>query len=109
MTTPTLTPSLSIYPLGSEITCSAGGYPPPSYQWQSAEDASGVSEACWRDITGETRKAFKSSMTKEHNVYRCAAVNSIRGRSFVAYSQRFQVNDKPGDTGIPVLLIIVNI
>lgn len=96
----TLTPSLSSYPLGSEITCSADGDPPLSYQWQSAEDADGMNKT-WTDIIGETRKVFTPSKTKQHSgtIYRCAANNSIRGKPFVAFSQEFQVNDKSGETG----------
>lgn len=96
----TLTPTLSIYPLGSEITCFADGYPLPSYQWQSKEDADGANET-WTDIIGETRKAFTPSKTKLHNgtIYRCAANNSIRGKSFHVSSRTFRVNGKSDDTG----------
>lgn len=96
----TLTPSLSSYPLGSEITCSADGDPPLSYQWQSAEDGDGMNKT-WTDIIDETRKAFTPSKAKQHNgtIYRCAANNTIRGKSFVAYSKEFRVNGNSGDTG----------
>ena len=83
-----LSPSLSSYPLGSNITCSAKGHPPPTFKWQKMED----DNATWVDIPNLIGNKFTLSDFSS-NWYRCVAMNNVRDINYSNTSYEFQINN----------------
>lgn len=86
-----LSPSLSVYSPGTLITCFSGGNPSPSYIWQIKNVISDGKSENWKNMFGETDKELIVDIAT-YNFYRCVARNTIRGSSYVAISEVFQVN-----------------
>src|SRR6218665_634769 len=83
-----LSPSLTSYPPGSSITCSAKGYPLPTFNWQKLED----DNVTWVDIPNLTGNEFILNYSSS-NWYRCVAMNNIREINYNNTSDEFQINN----------------
>jgi len=82
-----LWPSLSSYPPGTSITCSAKGYPSPNFKWQKLED----DNVTWVDIQNHTGNEFTFNDSSS-NWYRCVAMNNVWEINYNNTSDEFQIN-----------------
>lgn len=86
-----LSPSLSIYSPGTLIACLSDGNPSPSYKWQIKNVISDGKSENWKDMLGKTDTELTVNIAT-YSFYRCVARNTVRGSSYVAISETFQVN-----------------